>query len=91
MSPIRGGKLFEPRIPDGVPGPSRRDPMCGICGAVWTDPRAALDGDHLDAMMDRLVHRGPDDAGHVPGQPRRAGISEAVDRRPGGRPSAALE
>ena len=37
--------------------------MCGICGAVWTDPRAALDGEHLEAVLDRIVHRGPDDAG----------------------------
>ena len=37
--------------------------MCGICGAVWTDPRVAVDGEHLAAMMNRLVHRGPDDAG----------------------------
>ncbi len=38
--------------------------MCGICGAVWTDPRKALASEHLTAMMDRLVHRGPDDAGN---------------------------
>ena len=37
--------------------------MCGICGAAWTDPRAALDDARLAAMMDRLAHRGPDDAG----------------------------
>ena len=37
--------------------------MCGICGAVWTDPRRALASEHLAAMMDRIVHRGPDDAG----------------------------
>ena len=37
--------------------------MCGICGAVWTDPERALAGEHLAAMMDRIVHRGPDDAG----------------------------
>ena len=38
--------------------------MCGICGAVWSDPRDALAAESLDAMMDRIVHRGPDDAGH---------------------------
>jgi asparagine synthase (glutamine-hydrolysing) len=37
--------------------------MCGICGAVWTDLRNAVSADSLHAMMDRLVHRGPDDAG----------------------------
>jgi asparagine synthase (glutamine-hydrolysing) len=37
--------------------------MCGITGAAWTDPAAALDEGNLAAMMARLVHRGPDDAG----------------------------
>ncbi len=37
--------------------------MCGICGAVWTGPNGALAAESLRAMMDRLVHRGPDDAG----------------------------
>jgi asparagine synthase (glutamine-hydrolysing) len=37
--------------------------MCGICGAVWTNPDRSLSGEHLAAMMDRMVHRGPDDAG----------------------------
>jgi asparagine synthase (glutamine-hydrolysing) len=37
--------------------------MCGICGAVWSDPRAALEPESLTAMMDQIVHRGPDDAG----------------------------
>ncbi|AMV35944.1 asparagine synthase (glutamine-hydrolyzing) [Planctomyces sp. SH-PL62] len=37
--------------------------MCGICGAVWSDPALALGEDRLAAMMDRIVHRGPDDAG----------------------------
>ena len=37
--------------------------MCGICGAVWTDPNGALTAGSLQAMTDRLVHRGPDDAG----------------------------
>ena len=37
--------------------------MCGICGAVWTDGRRALSDEHLAAMMQRIVHRGPDDAG----------------------------
>ncbi len=37
--------------------------MCGICGAAWTDPRGALTSEQLAAMMERMVHRGPDDAG----------------------------
>jgi asparagine synthase (glutamine-hydrolysing) len=37
--------------------------MCGICGAVWSDPDRALTAESLQSMMDRLVHRGPDDAG----------------------------
>ena len=35
--------------------------MCGICGAVWTDAIGALAAESLMAMMDRLVHRGPDE------------------------------
>ena len=37
--------------------------MCGICGAAWTDERRALSREHLADMMERIVHRGPDDAG----------------------------
>ncbi|WP_165071279.1 asparagine synthase (glutamine-hydrolyzing) [Paludisphaera rhizosphaerae] len=37
--------------------------MCGICGAVWGDPGSALGNSALTAMMDRIVHRGPDDSG----------------------------
>jgi asparagine synthase (glutamine-hydrolysing) len=37
--------------------------MCGICGAVWTSADRSLPGDRLDAMMGRIAHRGPDDAG----------------------------
>ncbi len=36
--------------------------MCGICGAAWTELRHALNPGQLEAMMNRLVHRGPDDA-----------------------------
>ena len=38
--------------------------MCGICGAVWTDPLGLMEDDLLTAMMDRLSHRGPDDSGN---------------------------
>jgi asparagine synthase (glutamine-hydrolysing) len=37
--------------------------MCGICGVVWIDPRDAIPDGSLRAMTDRIVHRGPDDAG----------------------------
>jgi asparagine synthase (glutamine-hydrolysing) len=37
--------------------------MCGICGAAWTEPGRAISERELDAMVARLVHRGPDDAG----------------------------
>jgi asparagine synthase (glutamine-hydrolysing) len=37
--------------------------MCGICGAVWTDPARALSDVAIAAMSDAIVHRGPDDAG----------------------------
>lgn len=35
--------------------------MCGIAGAVWTSPDAALGDETLVAMTDSLAHRGPDD------------------------------
>jgi asparagine synthase (glutamine-hydrolysing) len=37
--------------------------MCGITGAAWTEPGRRLPEDDLAAMMARIVHRGPDDAG----------------------------
>ena len=38
-------------------------PMCGICGAVWCDTAASMAPEALTAMMNRIVHRGPDDVG----------------------------
>lgn len=38
--------------------------MCGIAGAIWTDPQLALDEATLRHMTDQLAHRGPDDAGY---------------------------
>lgn len=35
--------------------------MCGIAGAVWNDPQAALDEATLIRMTRVLAHRGPDD------------------------------
>ncbi len=37
--------------------------MCGICGAAWTDGGRAIPEAGLDAMVERLLHRGPDDRG----------------------------
>lgn len=37
--------------------------MCGVAGAVWTDPRDAVSAATLDRMLSTLRHRGPDDAG----------------------------
>lgn len=37
--------------------------MCGIIGAIWTDPAKAIDAAVLARMTDCLRHRGPDDAG----------------------------
>ncbi len=37
--------------------------MCGITGAIWTDPEKALDQDTLRRMTEVLRHRGPDDEG----------------------------
>jgi asparagine synthase (glutamine-hydrolysing) len=42
--------------------------MCGITGAVWTDPSAALAPEVLARMTDVLRHRGPDDAGSYRGE-----------------------
>ena len=37
--------------------------MCGITGAIWTDPKRAIDASTLRKMTDVLRHRGPDDDG----------------------------
>ena len=37
--------------------------MCGITGAIWTDPNRAIDGPTLRKMTDVIRHRGPDDEG----------------------------
>lgn len=38
--------------------------MCGITGAIWTDPKRAIDAPTLQKMTDVIRHRGPDDEGH---------------------------
>ncbi len=37
--------------------------MCGITGAIWSDPARAVEADVLRRMTDVLAHRGPDDEG----------------------------
>ena len=37
--------------------------MCGITGAIWQDPRLAIDQPTLERMTAVLAHRGPDDEG----------------------------
>lgn len=37
--------------------------MCGICGVWYFDPERAVDAALVRLMRDRLMHRGPDDAG----------------------------
>lgn len=39
--------------------------MCGITGAIWTDPQRAIDAATLARMTDVLQHRGPDDSGQL--------------------------
>ena len=74
--------------------PVRRDEgwadMCGICGAAWTSPGRAL-ATSAGGMMDRIVHRGPDDAGTYRDAHAALGLPPALDRRPGRRPPAALQ
>ena len=38
--------------------------MCGITGAIWSDPGQAIDRATLERMTESLHHRGPDDVGH---------------------------
>lgn len=37
--------------------------MCGITGAIWTDPKLGVDAPTLQRMTDSLRHRGPDGEG----------------------------
>lgn len=38
--------------------------MCGIAGAIWTDPQRAIGREVLERMTDSLAHRGPDHTGY---------------------------
>ncbi len=65
--------------------------MCGITGALWFDPNAAVAQATLDAMTDAIAHRGPDDRGSYPPTLAatmspvytrcRAGLSPTIDHR----------
>ena len=48
--------------------------MCGITGAIWTDPDRAIEPAVLKRMTDCLRHRGPDGAGEY--------LSESKLRQP---------
>ena len=37
--------------------------MCGITGAIWTDPKQGIDAATLQKMTDVIRHRGPDEEG----------------------------
>jgi asparagine synthase (glutamine-hydrolysing) len=42
--------------------------MCGIAGIVYRDPQHSVSLDELKPMLDRIIHRGPDDWGyHIDG------------------------
>ena len=49
--------------------------MCGICGTLALD-RAPLDGAGVEAMLEALVHRGPDAAGRM----TRPGVDAGMRR-----------
>ena len=52
--------------------------MCGITGAIWTEPRHAVDRATLQRMTDRLRHRGPDAEGfHTSALVVRPGLAPA--------------
>ncbi len=56
--------------------------MCGITGAVWSQPEKAIDAATLRRMVEVLAHRGPDGEGTYaedlrvePGQPAMPGVA----------------
>ncbi|HHN75232.1 MAG TPA: asparagine synthase (glutamine-hydrolyzing) [Acidobacteria bacterium] len=67
--------------------------MCGICGIV--DHEGGLSGPLVQEMRDRLVHRGPDDAGIYLSADRRVALGHRrlsiIDLSPAGRQPLANE
>jgi asparagine synthase (glutamine-hydrolysing) len=58
--------------------------MCGIAGMLAADPEAGPDGEAVKRICDAMIHRGPDDQGHLVDGPcalghRRLSI---IDLRP---------
>ena len=56
--------------------------MCGITGAVWTEPGKAVDEVTLRRMVEVLTHRGPDGDGLYTTGLRGAGPGSRGGRRP---------
>lgn len=59
--------------------------MCGITGAVWSQPASAIDEATLQRMADSLRHRGPDDRHtyhdmHRDGEGRETGVAMGFRR-----------
>ena len=52
--------------------------MCGITGAIWNRPLAALDGATLERMTALVAHRGPDDSGRYASDCRLDGAEGAT-------------
>ncbi len=54
--------------------------MCGITGAIWTTPGAAIDAAVLERMTALVAHRGPDDRGCFESDLR---LQPGLDPQPG--------
>ena len=39
--------------------------MCGVVGVLYSDKDRYVEVETLDRMNNRIIHRGPDDAGQV--------------------------
>lgn len=52
--------------------------MCGITGAIWTEPRLAIEPPTFTRMIEALRHRGPDDEGSYTGEYRLRPPYEAM-------------
>ena len=71
--------------------------MCGITGAIWTDPQKAVEEKTLQRMTTVLRHRGPDDEGFYradievrPGRERLPGVALGLPGVALGLPGVAL-